>query len=176
MTTLASASSMRAASASAEKPPKTTECAAPIRAQASIAIDRLRDHRHVDGDPVALLDAQLQQGVGGLGDLVLELGVGDGAGVARLALEVDGDPVAVAGLDVPVDAVVRDVELAVREPLGERRVRPVQRLGRLLGPGQPPGLLGPEAEPVSLGLLVRLRRDVGVRGELGRRREPCAPP
>ncbi|GAA3224641.1 hypothetical protein GCM10020256_33610 [Streptomyces thermocoprophilus] len=38
MTTRASASWIRVASASAEKPPKTTECAAPIRAQASIAI------------------------------------------------------------------------------------------------------------------------------------------
>ena len=38
MTSLASASSMRLRSASAEKPPKTTECGAPIRAQASIAI------------------------------------------------------------------------------------------------------------------------------------------
>jgi hypothetical protein len=37
MTTRASASWMRVASASAEKPPKTTECAAPMRAQASIA-------------------------------------------------------------------------------------------------------------------------------------------
>lgn len=38
MTTLASASLMRVASASAEKPPKTTECAAPMRAEASMAI------------------------------------------------------------------------------------------------------------------------------------------
>ncbi|CAM5666094.1 hypothetical protein SCALM49S_10097 [Streptomyces californicus] len=38
MTTLASASLMRAAMASAEKPPKTTECVAPMRAQASIAM------------------------------------------------------------------------------------------------------------------------------------------
>ncbi len=38
MTTLASASWIRVASASAEKPPKTTEWAAPIRAEASIAI------------------------------------------------------------------------------------------------------------------------------------------
>ena len=38
MTTLACASLMRPASASAEKPPNTTVCGAPIRAQASIAI------------------------------------------------------------------------------------------------------------------------------------------
>jgi hypothetical protein len=37
MTTLASASSMRLRSASAEKPPKTTECGAPMRAHASMA-------------------------------------------------------------------------------------------------------------------------------------------
>ncbi len=127
----------------------------------------LRDHRHVDGDPVALLNSQLQQGVRGLGDLVLQLRVGDRAAVAGLALEVDGDPVAVARLDVPVHAVVRHVERAVLEPLGERRVRPVQRLGRFLRPAEAAGLRGPEAEPVSLGLLIRLRRDIGVRRQVG---------
>jgi hypothetical protein len=38
MITRASASWIRVASASAEKPPKTTECGAPMRAQASIAM------------------------------------------------------------------------------------------------------------------------------------------
>ncbi len=38
MTTLASASAMRALRASEENPPKTTECGAPMRAQASIEI------------------------------------------------------------------------------------------------------------------------------------------
>ena len=38
MTSFASASLIRPASASAENPPKTTVCGAPIRAQASIAI------------------------------------------------------------------------------------------------------------------------------------------
>jgi hypothetical protein len=37
MTTVHSASSMRSARASALKPPKTTECGAPIRVQASMA-------------------------------------------------------------------------------------------------------------------------------------------
>ena len=37
MTSLALASSMREPTAPAEKPPKTTECGAPMRAQASIA-------------------------------------------------------------------------------------------------------------------------------------------
>lgn len=131
----------------------------------------LGDHRQVDGDPVALADAQLGQRVGGPGDLVLQLRVGDGPAVARLTLEVDGDPVAVARLDVAVHAVVRDVQLAVREPLREGRVAPVEGLGRLGGPRQAAGLLGPEAQPVRLGLLVRLCGDVGVGGQLGRRSE-----
>ena len=98
--------------------------------------DRLGDHRQVDRDPVALADAERLQGVGGPADLALQLGVGDGAGVAGLALEVDGHPVAVAGLDVPVDAVVRRVELAADEPLGERRVVPVEGAGEVGGPGE----------------------------------------
>lgn len=79
----------------------------------------LGDHRHVDGDPVALADAEVEEGVRGAGDLVLEFGVGDGAAVAGFALEVDGDPVSVSGLDVPVHAVVGDVESAVLEPFRE---------------------------------------------------------
>ena len=54
--------------------------------------------------PVA--DAELEQGVGGLLDLALEVGVGDRPGVARLADPVVGDLVAEAALDVAVDAVV----------------------------------------------------------------------
>ncbi len=109
---------------------------------------RLRDHRHVDGDPVTGLDPEFDQCVGGLGDLVLELGVGDGPGVAGLALPLVGDLVTGSRLDVAVHAVVRHVELAADEPLRERLVRPVQNLGPALRPAQPLGLLLPEREPV----------------------------
>ena len=90
----------------------------------------LGDHRQVDRHPVAGLDAEVGEGVRGPADLVLELGVGDRAGVAGLALEVDRDPVAQAVLDVPVDAVVGDVELAAHEPPRERRLGPVEGRGR----------------------------------------------
>ena len=114
--------------------------------------DGLGDHRHVDRDPVALLDAELGQRVGGLADLVLELGVGEVAGVVLgLADPVDRDLVAVAGLDVPVDAVVRRVERAADEPLGERRVVPVEDPVPLLAPVEALGLLGPERLPVGGG-------------------------
>ena len=46
--------------------------------------------------------------------------VRDRAGVAGVALEDDGGLVALAGLDVPVEAVVGRVQLAAREPLDVR--------------------------------------------------------
>jgi hypothetical protein len=134
---------------------------------------RLGDHRQIDRDPVTDADAQFDEGVGGARDLVLELGIGDRAAVAGLALEMDGDPVAMAGLDMTIDAVVRHIQPAVGEPLGERRVRPVQRLGRLHRPAQSAGLGGPEAQPVRLRLLIRFRRHIGGCRQLGRRSEPA---
>ena len=68
---------------------------------------QLGDHRHVDGDPVALLHAEGAEGVGEPADLVEEVRVGEGALVARLALPVVGDLVAEAVGDVAVETVVR---------------------------------------------------------------------
>ena len=125
--------------------------------------DRLGHHRHVDGHPVTGDQAQIGQGVGCLADLVLELGVGDGALIAeRLALPVDGDTVAVAGLDMAVHTVVGDVELAAHEPLRDRSTRPVEHLAEGRGPRQPIGLFRPEPHPVGIGPLVEFSG--GVRG------------
>ena len=52
---------MRVANSLAAKPPNTTECIAPMRAQASIADDRLGDHWHIDQHPVARVDAEILQ-------------------------------------------------------------------------------------------------------------------
>ena len=132
----------------------------------------LRDHRHVDGDPVALADAELGEGVRGLADRSVQVGVGDRAGVARLALPVDGDLVAVSCLDMAVDAVVRDVELRASEPFRERRVRPVEHLIPLGFPGdQLPGLARPESQPVGGCLVVQSGVGIGPRRELVGRRE-----
>ena len=119
---------------------------------------QLGDHRHVDRDPVAGLDAELLERVGRLADLALEVAEGQRPGVARLADPVVGDLVAEAALDVPVDAVVGDVELAAGEPLRERQVpferrlerrRPVEPLARPLRP---------ERLEVGLGLGVEVGR------------------
>ncbi len=134
--------------------------------------DRLGDHGQVDRDPVALGHTQLGEGVGGLADAALQLGIRDRLGAALGALEVDGDPLAVAGLDVPVDAVVGDVELAVGEPRRERRVAPVQDLGEVLAPGDVlPRLVGPEALEVGVGLVEQLGLPDRLLGERGVRRE-----
>jgi hypothetical protein len=65
MTTLAWASSMRVCSASAENPPKTTECGRAESGAGQHRDDRLGDHRHVDGDAIARRHAELGEGVGG---------------------------------------------------------------------------------------------------------------
>ncbi len=107
---------------------------------------RLGDHRQVDGDPVARgCTPSAGQRVGRLADAAVQVGVGDGAGVARLALPVDGHLVAPAGLHVPVQAVVGDVELAADEPLRERRVRPVEHLVPLLAPSSAGGPAAPRS-------------------------------
>ena len=133
---------------------------------------QLGDHRHVDRDAVALADAQLEQRVGRLGALAHQVRVRQRAGVAGLADPVVGHLVAEAALDVAVDAVVGDVELAAREPL---RVREVPLQGLVVGrePRQPlPGLPVPEADVVGGGLVVQRRRGVGLGGEdgVGRKR------
>ena len=134
--------------------------------------DGLGNHGQVHGHPVALGHAEGLERVRGLLHLLGQLRVGVGAGVAGLALEVDGHPVPVAGLDVPVQGVVGRVDLAADEPLRERRVGPVQRLGEVLGPAQQlAGLLRPERGTVGVGLGVLGGGDHRVRGELGRRRE-----
>ena len=58
MTATAPASMMRSCRLLAEKPPNTTECVAPMRAQACIATTASIAHRHVDDDAIAFADAQ----------------------------------------------------------------------------------------------------------------------
>ena len=131
--------------------------------------DGLRDHRQVDRDAVAGDQPQIRQRVGGFAHLGLQIAVGQGAVFADpLTLPVDGDPIAVAGFDVAVHAVVGDVEFAASEPFGKRRVptSPAPRktvspktVGWPARPRTPAGLARP------LGTVVA---GVGLRGELWR--------
>ena len=96
--------------------------------------DDLGDHRQVDADHVALADADVLERVGEALRVGEQLGVGDVALLALLAAPVIGDALAVAGLDVAVEAVGRGVQLAVGKPLVEGRVGLVEPLARLLRP------------------------------------------
>ncbi len=114
----------------------------------------LGDHRQEDPHDVALLDALVLERVRELLDVAVEVGVGDVALLALLAAPVEGHAVAVAGLDVPVDAVVADVELPAGEPLVEGGLRLVEHLVPALGPVEVLGLLLPPGLRVLRGLLV----------------------
>ena len=132
-----------------------------------------RDHRQVDVDPVAALDAELFEGIRESLYLVEQIGVGQHAAVAGLALPVEGDLVAPTGLDMPVEAVVAHVELPADEPLGVRQLPLTDRVP-LSGPRHQVGrLTRPEALIVLVGLVVqrrvghkRLTLEVGGRREL----------
>ena len=105
-----------------------------------------------------------------------EIRVGDGAGVAGLALPVVRDLVAATGVDVAVEAVVRRVELAAEEPLGERADPTRARCATARTSRAARGLLRPER----LGVGRRPRRRCRVdemrawATNVGRRRERAA--
>ena len=130
----------------------------------------LRDHRHVDADPVAALDAERAQRVREPADAGEQLRVGDRAGVAALALEVVRDLLAPSRLDVAVEAVVGDVELAPEEPLGEGEV-PFQDLVERAVPADVLlRLLGPERLGIGIGCVMEARvGDPRLGSELGAR-------
>ncbi len=92
-------------------------------------------HRHVDEHPVALLDAVRLQCVRELAHPVIQLLVGDPRDLAVVGLEDDRDLVGLR-LEVPVEAVVGGVQLAVVEPLEERRVGLVEHFREWLVPEQ----------------------------------------
>ena len=106
----------------------------------------LGDHRQVDPDDIARLDSEILQRAGEALHLGQELGIGDVALIALLAAPVEGDPLTPALLDMPVEAVVGDVQLAAGEPLVEGRLGVLQDLlpgpepMQLFGLGCPPAL------------------------------------
>ena len=108
----------------------------------------LGDHRHVDGDAVALLDAVLLEHVGEAADLVVERLVRVDLAAALVGLPDDGGLVAAPVGQVTVEAVVGDVGLAADEPLDLGRLElpledlvprlvPVDELARPCRPRSP---------------------------------------
>ena len=122
------------------------------------------DHRHVDGHAVALGDAERLQCIGGLLHLAQQVVVGDGAAVAWLADPVEGDLLATTSGDMAIDTVLRNVELAVVEPLRKGEL-PLQCFGEGLPPGQQfTCLVGPEGNGVGRSTLREVGPRVGCGG------------
>ena len=146
MTALQRESLMRSRRLSALKPREDHVVHGADAGAGQHGVDRLQDHGHVDGDPVALLDPMVAQHVGQAADLPLEFPVVHRAAFARgVGFPDQGHLIALGG-DMPVHAVVADVQPAVEEPLDlavfpvefahpAERVEPVQL---------PVGLLAPE--------------------------------
>ncbi len=107
----------------------------------------LRDHRHVDGDAVALRDVAVAQDVGHPAHLVVQLLIGDLLVVLRVVAFPDDRGLVGALSQMPVDAVVGDVGDAVLEPF-DRDVAGAERgvldLARRSVPVDALGLIGPE--------------------------------
>ena len=110
-------------------------------------IGRFRDHRQVERDAVALLDAVLLHHVGELADLFVQFAIGDLLVVVGVVAFPDDGNLVGALLQVAVDAIVGDVENTVFKPLDRHIVRTKTGVLDLLGrlePVEALGLLAPE--------------------------------
>src|SRR6266702_1951483 len=96
---------MRSRMLSALNPPKITECTAPMRAQATIAIARL--------DFVSFQDIRETA------NFAMQLLVGERAFIARFALPDNCRLVPARPSQMPIQTIFRDVEFAAHEPLRE---------------------------------------------------------
>ena len=111
--------------------------------------ERLRHHRHVDDDPVALADAAGRERAGEPGHPLEQLGIGEGRlGAGDGQVVDDRRPVAVAAATWRSTALWQMLQPRVGEPAVERRAGGVERdasggalpVDRLGGPHQnPPG-------------------------------------
>src|SRR5947209_15191208 len=91
------------------------------------------DERHVDGDAITAMHAKRFENVGELLHLDVEIPVRQRAAITRLTFPDQRRLVASCAMDVPIDAVHGDVDLAAKEPLGMRWL-PFQNLVPLLEP------------------------------------------
>ena len=138
-------------------------------------IGGFRDHRQVDGDAVAFLDAAVAQHVGEAAHLVVQLAIGDELRFRRVVTLPDDRHLVGAGGEVPVDAVVGGVGGAVLEPFDRdvaRRERDVLDALVRRHPMDALAVLAPEGIRVVGGSVIHGpvlgRIDVGSLGPFGR--------
>ncbi len=120
---------------------------------------RFGDHRHIDRDAIAFLDANRFQHVGETANPAVQLAVGDREITVRLVPFPDDRGLVRLVGQVAIDAVVADVQFAVFVPADVQivlRVGNVLDLGKGLGPVDDCGLLRPELLVVLDRLLVEV--------------------
>ena len=128
---------------------------------------RLRDHRHVDGDPVALGHSLGFERVGQAAHRLVQLAIGQAAGLGRIVALPDDRGLVAAGLEMPVEAVLGDVEHAVLEPLDRDR----QVEGGVLDAGEGPDPIDPLRllAPETVGVGDRLGIERAIAGFVDQR-------
>jgi hypothetical protein len=144
-------------------PPNTTLCGAPIRAHAEHRNYDLRDHRQIDPDHVALPHSEILQGIREQLHVTVQVSVGDHPLLAFLTGPMKRHTTPATSVDMAVQTVIENVQLAVRKPLVKRRVRVVENSRERLVPMQLSGLLSPER----VGIAVRPRLQVNCVDSLG---------
>ena len=126
-----------------------------------------RDHRHVDGDAVALVDTQRHQCIGHARHLFAQLAIADAAAFSLgiVGFPDDGGALGV-GVGPAVEAVPAGVDHTIFEPLDLHRVpAPVAHGGGRLVPIEPPDLVAPEA--IGIGEALRVKRMILLRRGAG---------
>ena len=108
-------------------------------------VNQLRDHGHVEADPIALFHAVVQQYVGHTGHVVFELAIGDVGVLARFILGPDEGSLVPQVRQVPVHAVEAGIDAAAGKPgkIHLLVIRIEDRLPRV-EPREGLGLLAPE--------------------------------
>ena len=104
------------------KPPKITVCGASDPGTRQQGDHQLRNQRHVNGDDVPFLHAELFEHIRESGYFAKQVLISKHPAVARLTLPDDRRLVAVRAVAVPIDAVLRGVQRPAVEPLCKRRL------------------------------------------------------
>jgi len=118
ISTLAPPSINRSRSESGLNAEKMTPCGAPIRAQACIATTASGIIGRLDSHTIAFLHTKIFKGIAQFAYVLMQLRVRepDGFFVHRLRLPDQRSVIAAALLNVAIEAVVREIDLAADKP------------------------------------------------------------